>query len=331
MRRRSLPLHMVFTIVTLTALLPAATGCSVDPSFPGGRYAFLYGSSDYDGYYLSSPGVAVIRNLDYSDDDAAAMAALLESQGWTTRLRLDGTDEELGAEGVLPATRSRMEEDIAWAAANLGPDDTLLLYVSSHGGRPVDIFGDEAAIGLETDDLEDEWLFLYSDSFDIGDYESGWPENAVSDDAMGEWLSLIEARKVLIADSCHSGGFIGTQAVLEEDASLNGAIRIFLEFPAEQEVDVPASTAFVLAAAGELEFSVETSALGHGIFTYYLMESGGYYEAGILPGDRNGDGLVTLLESYAYVREAIETNFPRSGFLPRISGSSTDIVLFSSL
>jgi uncharacterized caspase-like protein len=55
----------------------------------------------------------------------------------------------------------------------------------------------------------------------------------------------------------------------------------------------------VLAASGPNESAQERADLGHGVFTYYLLEG--------LRGaaDANGDGEVDVNEAYAYVSEQV--------------------------
>lgn len=51
----------------------------------------------------------------------------------------------------------------------------------------------------------------------------------------------------------------------------------------------------ILTASDSNEVSVEKDELGHGVFTYYLLE------ALRGKGDLDGDGLITLDEVYRYV------------------------------
>ena len=79
----------------------------------------------------------------------------------------------------------------------------------------------------------------------------------------------------------------------------------------------------ILSAAGSAELSWESGIYGHGIFTYYLLESAE-------SGDKDMDGNVTVSEAYAYAESAIQSEWnPRhTAFLPHLSAGSRDIVLF---
>ena len=63
----------------------------------------------------------------------------------------------------------------------------------------------------------------------------------------------------------------------------------------------------IISASGPNEVSLELPELGHGVFTYYLLEG--------LRGkaDRNGDGVVTVSELYEYVEEQVERKVREAG------------------
>ena len=63
----------------------------------------------------------------------------------------------------------------------------------------------------------------------------------------------------------------------------------------------------VITASGPNEVALETAELGHGLFTYYLLEG--------LSGkaDRNGDGVVTVSELYPYVEDQVERKSRAAG------------------
>ncbi len=63
----------------------------------------------------------------------------------------------------------------------------------------------------------------------------------------------------------------------------------------------------VITASGPNEVALELPALGHGTFTYYLLEG--------LSGkaDRNGDGIVTVSELYEYVEDQVDRRARAAG------------------
>ena len=81
----------------------------------------------------------------------------------------------------------------------------------------------------------------------------------------------------------------------------------------------------MISAAGEQEFSYESSFYGNGIFTHHFLNA---------PSSA-GDGYVTAGEAYAHASAAIAQveNQAFAGerkFLPRVSGGAVDFILFEA-
>src|SRR6056297_3383844 len=105
MHRCMCSLRPLTVLPLLLSVLLLLFSCKVNPT-PPDRYALVYGVSDYDetisynGYYFPS--------LDYTDDDAVAMASLLEQKGYEVRLRLNNGD----IPDSLAATKDQLVEDL---------------------------------------------------------------------------------------------------------------------------------------------------------------------------------------------------------------------------
>ena len=178
-------------------------------------------------------------------------------------------------------------------------------------------------------DRYDEWIFLYGSINDnkIDDTK------ALSDDGLLSLISAVPtAKRIVILDACNSGGFIGSQTEIDltpqnsatgESEEFSDAVSKYFSGAWADEADIPAAEALVIAAAGEQEDTYETSELGHGIFTYYLLHTP--FEA-----DANNDGFVTVGECFHYASLRIEERWGSSFFAPRISGGPVDLVLFES-
>jgi hypothetical protein len=299
------------------ALLLAATACSLDTAPPGG-YAIVYGISLYDPEF--EEGEPFTLNLTYSNDDAIAVASMLEDAGYEVIQRID-----------TQATLSNLTSDISYVSSHIGKEENFIYYFSGHGAR-LNITG-EAESGAEPAgrDTYNEWIFLYGS---INDSTLSDLDAALSDDQI---LSLIDGvptdRKIVILDACNSGGFIGSEVEVdltpqdsdgEPDERFLDAVRKYLAVPGSDAVDIPASEALVITAAGEQEDTYETSTYGHGVFTYHLLNS--RQEA-----DDNDDGFVTVGECVNYAAAMIEAWWTAPSFVPRISGGPIDFVLFRSL
>jgi len=165
--------------------------------------------------------------------------------------------------------------------------------------------------------------------------------DSVRDDEMGTFLteSIATLRRVVILDTCNSGGFIGN--TLEVDtthpttsttwrpgfslSTIAKAIAAYATFTTTSSTGISPYQAQVLSAAGSGEYSYETSGYGHGVMTYFLLKTAA-------KGDLNGDGVVTVLEAFSLVKAGIEEDWnaehPMEAFTPHVSGGAVDFVLF---
>ena len=301
----------------LSAILLFLTACSLDTTPPGG-YAIVYGISLYDTEFAE--GQPFTLNLTYPNDDAIAVAGMLEEAGYEVILRTD-----------TQATLANLESDITYVSTRVGENENFIYYFSGHGARLNTSSDDSAQTEPDGRDSYEEWIFLYGsiDNAVLSDLDA-----ALSDDQI---LSLFDgvptSRKIIILDACNSGGFIGSEVevdVVPQDSDGEGeeefldAVRKYLTAGGTGSVDIPSSEALVITAAGEQEDTYETDAYGHGVFTYYLLNA--RREA-----DDNHDGFVTVGECVEYAASMIEAWWPAPSFVPRISGGPVDFVLFETL
>ena len=339
--KRLIPLSAALLLAGLVLLL----GSCREPEMPRG-YALIYGVTDYspawNNFLLNSYDLS---DLTYTYDDAVAMAELFREKGWEVRLRLDdGTATVDDWDEIGRADLATFQSDIAELSILMEADDRFLFDYSGHG-YDSSLGGEgnnnsEPASGISGD----EWIFLYTDT-GVDWSTDLWSDHTLNDDMLGAELSKLPNRiKTVILDSCHSGGFLGTNAgvdtlpadyttstdILTEEnlgADAIDAVQAWFYYPDVAQADVLPSQALVLAAAGEAESSMEDPYYGHGIFTYYFLESP-------TKGDADGDGWVTVGEAYSHCLERIEedwnTNYPSAAYLPHLSGSPLDFVLFAA-
>lgn len=156
-----------------------------------------------------------------------------------------------------------------------GKDDMVILYFAGHGATERDVMSPDGD-GLEK--------YLLPHGADLNDlYASALPMREIQH----VFNRIRSERLVFIVDSCYSGASAGrTVSLAGLRANLSDA---FLERITSGKGRV------ILSASGANEVSEENETLGHGIFTYYLLE-GLRGEA-----DADGDGLVTVDEAYGYV------------------------------
>ena len=309
----------------------------------------MYGVTIYE--YTYGPGQS--NNLAWPDADAKSVAAMLSAQGYTVVLRYtDSTGKEvlvdpagtvvssvmLGTDttGASGPSKANIKADIQTYFQGVGPNDVFLFYFSGHGYQdttvspPVEYFVPEGGI-----------------AYNAGSYS--WDQSKwVSDTEFAGTLNLVNTRrKVVILDTCNSGGFIGN--TLEADATLplslgSGGISVqtlaqaisnYANFASSSSTGLsPYGDAMVLSAAGRDEVCYETPEvyptisgplLNHGVMTYYLLQAQ-------QSGDLNHDGHVTVSEAFSLAKAGIEANwntlYPASAFEPHISGGPVDFVLW---
>ncbi len=310
---------MLLPALILAAGLALLASCTFDLDYD--RYAIVYGISDYP----------TVQDLTSTDDDANDMSDLLLSQGFDVILRV--TDDPVQTPTVPPsppnideASYDQLDRDFQTVAGQADLDDLFVFYFSGHGTQ-VSAGSSENTPGS---DEKDEAIVLVNDALALEEY--------LRDDTLADWLQKIPcARRVVILDSCYSGGFISNS--LEADAisqnytedganglfeTLGNAIYLYANFQ-DYGSDIPPGEALVMAASGELDYAYETD--GNGVMTRYLLESA-------TGGDFNRDGYVTVTESYFYIYRNINKNFNMlygpSGysFFPHISGAPVDYILF---
>src|SRR3970040_1164251 len=99
-------------------------------------------------------------------------------------------------------------------------------------------------------------------------------------------------RVVVFLDACYSGA-AGGRTFASKKTRSGHVDEAFLERLARSKGRA------ILTASRPAEVSIELAELGHGLFTYYLIQ--GLKGA----GDLNGDGIVTLQELYEYIEQEV--------------------------
>jgi uncharacterized caspase-like protein len=157
-------------------------------------------------------------------------------------------------------------------------DDLVLIYFAGHGAPEAD------AANPDGDGLEKYLLSWEADPSDL--YATAF--------SMGEIatvFSRIQAERVVfIADACYSGASGGRTLFSSRRATITDGFLNRL---------TAGKGRVILSASSANEPSQEFAELGHGVFTYYLVEG--------LKGaaDANHDGVVTVDEAYNYVSREV--------------------------
>jgi len=280
--RKILPLIFVFMIVTTWSAnaqqqprsirypseRPAAISSEVGI---GDLYAVVVGVSNY--------GNPKIPKLSLADKDARDFADFLNSQKnlfKKTHLKLLINEN---------ATQTEVKKQLFYELRQAGKNDTVVIFFAGHGADDPNMPG--------------EFFFLTHDA--NPDYLEA---TAVNMSRTWFMQKLDSRRIVIVADTCHAGGFSskGSRSI---ESSL---VRFMNQFQ-------QAEGRFFISSCRPDEISKEDRSLGNGVFTYYLLEG--------LRGkaDANGDGVVTLQEAYECVYEKAK-DFTRGGQHAKMSAQA---------
>jgi hypothetical protein len=197
--------------------------------------------------------------------DASSMAEVFESpQG-------GGFDEVQRLENP---TRVELFRELKRLEESVRPEDEVVIYVSGHGTR--------------VPDGADFRRFLVNRDAAPSDLEG----TAVDLDALTQWFGRLRpSRKALIVDACFNGD--GKSAVRPEHRgeTPNNASMVSTTSLTSGEA--------LLFATMPGRPSLEDDKLGHGVYTYYLLEAMGW---GFAEADRDNDGVMTAWEAHDHAR-----------------------------
>jgi uncharacterized caspase-like protein len=161
-------------------------------------------------------------------------------------------------------------------------DDTVVIFFAGHGAPEVD------TRGLERDGLAKYLIPSDADPDDL--YSTALPM-----DELQTIFGRIEAERVVaFLDACYSGG-AGGRTFAAKKTRAGSVDDLFLERLTRSKGRA------IVTASRTTEVSIELPELGHGIFTYYLVNG--------LKGaaDLNRDGIISLQELYEYVEQQVTT------------------------
>jgi len=162
------------------------------------------------------------------------------------------------------ATKKAITDAVTSLGAKTGTNDTFFMYYSGHGS------GDSSLAYICPVDT---------------DYTAA---SFISDVELQALLTPVKGKKCIIFDSCHSGGFVGkVPGARVRYVPLRGQKpSVFTGGGFAKSLYTVPNMVFLGAARGS-ELSWESSALEHGVFTYYVMQGLG---TGTIIGPAGGAG-----------------------------------------
>ncbi len=227
--------------------------------------------------YLVSIGINRYKNekytLTYSCSDAQgfAQAIATKSKGIFKDIKtLILKDEQCTKEGIL----SNLDE----LSKVVKPEDVFIFYYAGHG-----------VMSEGSEDAPSEFYFVPYDVTQLYGNDELLKLKGISASELRKALVSIKAQKQLIVmDACQSGG-------ATEMLAMRGAA----EEKALMQLARSAGIA-VLASTGTEQFASEVKQLGHGVFTYSLIDG--------LSGKADGgekDGKITIKELAAFLEDNV--------------------------
>jgi len=228
-----------------------------------------------------------IRNLNYACSDAIALYELMKNSldPAECSLRLM-TDAEATKDAVIEA----IGEDLSRVVTE---DDMVVLYFSGHGAPEFDNSADKTSRYLVMHDTQ------FSKVFTSGiDMEETIPRIC---------FKRLRARLILlIVDTCFSG-LVGGRTFKGPELAKQGVRGIHLD-----QLNLGEGR-LVMTACADDELAQENSELGHGVFTYYLLDT--------LSQNKGAQQTVSIAQLYDTVSEKV-FEYTKENQHPTLNGNS---------
>ncbi len=243
-----------------------STADAIEASFGPRRIALLIGVGSHDD--------PLFGDLRHAEADALEFGDILESHDY------GGFDRVITLTTPVQTTQARILTELVSLRNDLRSHDTLVLYFSGHG-----------TMRLTSDD--EPTLFLVASDTKARDL----PGSAVELAEMQRFFSRIRAeRKALIIDACFHG-----EGKSRLQPSVQQQIEAMDAFPTlSRRVKLGQSEAHLFATSWGRP-AREDDTLGHGVYTYHLLEGLTWNQ---LEADANHDSLVTIYEAHDFARGA---------------------------
>jgi hypothetical protein len=207
--------------------------------------------------------------LNYALPDAKAVRDQLQNSGSTL---FESVELKTLFEGE--ATKAKITKAFQELSTQVKEQDVFLFYYAGHGTMS---------------DVTHEFYIVPQDVTQLYGNDAMLNEKAFSATDLKKMSVSINAQKqVFILDACHSAGALG--AAVTRGAAEERAIGQLAR----------STGTFWLTAAGSDQFATEFEQLGHGVFTYSLLE--------ILQGKDIGssaDGIITIRELSSYIEQRV--------------------------
>jgi uncharacterized caspase-like protein len=241
------------------------------------RWAVVIGVGEYEN--------KSVPKLRFAESDADAMYRLLTTRAGYPRENVVLLTDKAPEKPTLQNMRLALGDFLSRKTAR---DDMVLIYYAGHGAPQAD------AASKETDGLS---KYLIPRNVQPDSLRS----TAFAMEEIQGILARIPAERVVLLLDTSYNGMAGGRTFAPPNTRPQNLSDQFLERLTRSRGRL------VITASGPNEVALESAELGHGLFTYYLLEG--------LSGkaDRNGDGIVTVSELYPYVEDQVERKSRAAG------------------
>lgn len=248
--------RVIGSVILLVGRAGAAGPVLLEADAPA-RVAVLLGITDFDDNGWP--------DLQFTRHDAEELGEQLRTRaGFRTELLV----------AAETTTRAAFIRTLNEAGATLHPEDTLVIYISTHGTLSRNLRGDL------------EQVLVFRDT----DHQRPLDSGLTLEELFARFEDFPSRRKVLILATCYSG---------TGKSSLSSAIRGYLE-GAKGAVAPPlysvSSATVVLSASTWGEAAREDQRLEHDIYTHFFIEALNGY-------DPNHDGATSVTEAHDFARQ----------------------------
>jgi len=236
------------------------------------------GINDYSGHRkVSTRGARSFGDLSNAKTDANDLTSQLKQYHGVGKFYRSG---DIALKIDADARRNKITTALSDIALKAKPDDLLIVFFAGHGDL-LQPGGGESPTNGARGVVAGAGLFVFC----LPDYApEKASDTALSADELFNTLAKVNCRKIVLFDACHSG-----------QAAEANLLRRFIP---------DGQGPFVIAACDQSELSYEDPKLGHGLFTYAVLEALG---DSFRRADANSDGTVSTEELFEYVSARVPT------------------------
>jgi Flp pilus assembly protein TadD/uncharacterized caspase-like protein len=227
-----------------------------DPDFnTGEKYALIVGLSDY-------PAGKRVTNLRFADKDAELFGEFLRSKrgGSIPRGHIQLLTNE-------KATRDAIDQAlIQFVEGKGGPKNTLIVFIAAHGHYVCTDKDPDLSIAAPCENGKQQPIIIVRDGDTEAPTVTGYPMTRLRDLVTRRASEF--GRVLVYVDVCH-GGSVNWRA---GDSALTPSNVLAGLEAASGRLGIMTASSVELKGKRQFEYAYESGKLGHGVFTYYLLQ-----------------------------------------------------------